>query len=142
MAAPALAPQATPPRAEPRAAAPAPEAVVPQGKTPQDEARASHRHHRKAREHDSADREAVDTSVNSDPARTDEDDDKSTFVTSARVAPPSEAAPAVSPTPRAGTEARAIIQAPRTGDKAEAEPRKAYVTPSGRVILPAPPLSQ
>jgi hypothetical protein len=142
VAAPERAPQAKPPRVEPRAEVPPPDDVVPAGKTPEDEPRASHRHHHKTRERETADRRAVDTKPDSEPTRADEGDDKSTFVTSARMAPPSDPEPAVPPTPRAGTEARAIIHAPRTGDKPEAEPRKAYVTPSGRVILPAPPLSQ
>jgi serine/threonine protein kinase len=124
-----------------------PDDSVPAGKlTPVEEARSSHRHHHKAHEREGADREEQ-----ADPsAPRDEADDKSSFVSATRAAPPSadpEPAsgadlPSSTSPPRPGTEARAIIQAPRTGDKPEAEPRKAYVTPSGRVILPAPPLSQ
>jgi eukaryotic-like serine/threonine-protein kinase len=42
---------------------------------------------------------------------------------------------------RAPSDARVIIQAPRPDDNGRPAPeRKAYVTPSGRVVLPAPPL--
>jgi serine/threonine protein kinase len=141
--APDRAPQAKPPLGAPSVQAD--HDVATGNPVPSDEARASHRHHHKARAREGADH--TEANQPTDPGSTRDSEPASTFVTAARVeeksaAPEPSSTPPSTSMPSPGTQARAIIQAPRTNDKPEAEPRKAYVTPSGRVILPAPPLSR
>ena len=136
------APQATAPLGVPRVQTPAPSVVGTE--TPaldQPEPGASHRHHHhKARERAAAgdpNKSKVDTTTSS----ATRDDDPGTFVSAARPTPPADPEPPpVGPSQRPGSEARAIIQAPHADQATPVEARKAYVTPSGRVILPAPPL--